>query len=65
MQNLWTPDDQMLLELINKYIVSGPTLERPDQYQMFCTKTDFSKDRMVAVLLKAGDSVETINSESQ
>ena len=65
MQNLWTPDDQMLLELINKYIVSGPTLERPDPYLRFYIKTYWSKDLMVVVLLQADELVESINLEAQ
>ena len=53
MHNLWNPDDQRLLELLKKYILSGPTLARPDPYIRFYTKKDWSKDVMGEVLLQA------------
>ena len=57
MQNLWTPDDQMLLERLNKQIVSGSTLSRPYPYRRFCIKTDWSKEGMGAVILQEDDYV--------
>ena len=65
MQNLWMKDYQRLLERINKDIVSGPTLAILDQSCRFYINTGLYKDGMGAVVLKADDSVEIINSEAQ
>ena len=62
MQNLWTPDDQRLLEQINKDIISVPTLTIPYTYRRFYIKTYWSKDGMGVVLLQIDDSVEAIKS---
>ena len=64
-QNLWTPDDQRLLGLISKDIVSRPTLERPDPYLRFYIKTYWSKDGMEEVIMQVDNSLEAINSEAQ
>ena len=64
-QNLCNPDDQNLLERINKDIVSGPTLEIPDPSIRLYIKTYWSKDGMVMVILQADDLAEAIKSESQ
>ena len=53
MQNLWSKEDQRLLERIKKDILSGPTLAIPDPYRRFYIKIDWSKDGMLAVLLQA------------
>ena len=65
MQNLWTPDDQRLLGLLSKDIVSRPTLEIPDPSQRFYIKTCWSKYRMEEVIVQADNSLEAINSEAQ
>ena len=51
LQNLWNLEDQRLLERLKKYILSGPTLVRPDPSRMFYTKTDWYKYGMGEVLL--------------
>ena len=38
MQNLWNIEDQILLGSLNKDILSGPTLERPDPSRRFYIK---------------------------
>ena len=58
MQNLWIPKDQRLLERLKDDIVAGPTLARPDPYQIIYIKTDWSKDRMGVVLMQSYYSVE-------
>ena len=65
MKNLWNPEDQRLLERLNKDILSGPTLERPDPSIRFYIKTYSSKDGIGYVLLKEYVSEEAINSEYQ
>ena len=58
MQNLCSPKYQRLLERLRGYIVSEPTLEISDPYQIFYVKTECSKYVMVSVILKAYESVE-------
>ena len=53
MKNLWNLVDQRLLERLNTDILEGPTLARPDPSRRLYIKTDWSKDGMGAVLLKA------------
>ena len=59
MKNLWNPEDQRLLERLNKDILSGPTLERPDSSRRFYTKRYWSKDRIGVVLMQADVSEES------
>ena len=40
MHNLWTPEYQRLLEIVNEYIIAGTKLERPDPYWRSYIKTD-------------------------
>ena len=65
MHNLWNPEDQRLLERLKKYISSGTDLEIPYPSRIFNIKTDWFKDVIGLVLLKANVSEEAINSESQ
>ena len=65
MQNLWNIEDQRLLECLNKYILSGPTLARPYPYIRFYIKIYWYKYGMLEVLLQADILVEAINSEAQ
>ena len=53
MQNLWNPEYQRLMEWLKKETLSGPILSIPDLYRRFYIKTDWFKDVMGAVLLKA------------
>ena len=53
MQKLWNIEDQRLLERLNKYILSGPTLAIPYLFRRFYINIDWSKDGMVAVLLQS------------
>ena len=53
MHNLWNPEDQGLLELLKKDILSGPTLSRPDPSRRLYIKKDYSKGGIEEVLLKA------------
>ena len=61
----WNPEDQRLMERLNKDILSGPTLARPDPSRRFYIKIDWSKDKMGAVLLQADVSKEAIKPEAQ
>ena len=65
MHNLFNTEEQRFLEKLNKDILSGPTLVRPYPSRMFYIKTYWSKDVMVAVLLKADVSEEARNPEEQ
>ena len=47
MENQWNPEHQMLLERLNKYILSGTTLSIPDPSRNFYIKAYWSKDGMV------------------
>ena len=44
MKNLCNPEDQRLLEKLNKDVVLGPTLARPDPYIKFNIKKDWNMD---------------------
>ena len=46
MQNLWNTEDNILLERLNKDILSVPTLAIPDPSRRFYIKIDCSKDGM-------------------
>ena len=65
MQNLWNTEDNILLERLNKDILSVPTLAIPDPSRRFYIKIDCSKDGMGAVLLQADVSEEARKSEAQ
>ena len=64
-QNLCNPEGQRLLELLNKYILSGPTLEKPEPSRRLYIKTDWYKDGMGAVLLQEDVSEEARKLEAQ
>ena len=64
-KNLCNPEGQRLLERLNKYILSEPTLERPDPSRRFYIKTDWYKDGMGAVLLQEDVSEEARKLEAQ
>ena len=51
MQNIWTPEDQSLLERLKKDIMAGPTLVRTDSSQRLYINRDWSKYGVGAVLL--------------
>ena len=65
MQHLWTSNDQMSLQWLNKDIVSGPTLARIDPHIMCYINKYWNKYVMGAVFFQKYDSVEARNSESQ
>ena len=65
MQNLWNLEEQRLLETLKKFILSGPTLARPNRSRRFYIKTYCSKYGMSVVIMQEYDSVEARNSESQ
>ena len=65
MQNLWNPEDQILLKRLKKEIVPGYTLERSCPSKRFYVNTDLSKGGIGTVLLQSDDSAKAINSESQ
>ena len=65
MQNLLTPEEQILLERLKDDIMAGPMLVRPEPYRRFYMDTDLSKDVMGGVLLKSDDSLEATKSEAQ
>ena len=65
MQNLWNPEEQSLLEMLKKDILSGPNLAIPDHSRRFYIKIDWSKDGTGAVILQVYVSEEAIKSESQ
>ena len=65
MKNLCKPKDQRFLEQINKDIVSGPTLARPETHQRLYINTYWYKDRIGSVLLQSDDSAEERNPEAQ
>ena len=41
MQNIWSIEDQRLLERLKKDILSGPTLAIPDPYRRFYIKKEW------------------------
>ena len=65
MQNLLTPEDQILLDRLKEDIIEGPTLVIPNPYCGFYIDTDLYKDVMGVVLLKADDSVGATKKEAQ
>ena len=65
MQNIWNTEDQSLMERLKKDILSGPTLSIPDPSRRFYINTDWSKDRMGAVLLQEYVSEESGKSEAK
>ena len=62
-QNLWNPEDQRLLERLKKYILSVPTLSRPEPSRRLYIKTYWPKNGMGAMILQADFSEEARNSE--
>ena len=58
MQNLWNPEDQKLLEMLKKDILSGPTLVILNSSRRFYINIDWSKDLIGAVLLQVDVSEE-------
>ena len=65
MQNLWNPNEQILLERIKKDIIAGPILSRPGPYRRFYINTDWSTEVMGVVLLWEDDSVKAINKRNK
>ena len=63
-QKLWTPQDQRLLERLEKDIRAGPTLAITDPHPKFYIKTDWYKDVMEVALLKVEESAEARKLES-
>ena len=53
MQNLWMPEDKMLLYQLKEGIMEGTMFEIPDPYQRFYIKTDWNKEGIEAVLLQS------------
>ena len=58
MKNIWTQEDQILLERLKGYILAGTMLARPDPSRIFYINKDCSKDGMGAAILQADTSVE-------
>ena len=65
MQNLWTSEDQSLLEILKEDIVAGDTSARPYPHQELYITLDCFKDVMGEVILQADNSVEARKSEAQ
>ena len=53
MQNLWMPEEKMLLYQLKEGIMEGTMFEIPDPYQRFYIKTDWNKEGIEAVLLQS------------
>ena len=61
---LWETQDDKLLQELNELILSGPVLARPDFSRRFYLKTDWSKEKMGAVLCQAEDTPKAREAEA-
>ena len=62
---LWSNEDEVILRDLKVDILKGPTLARPNHNRRFYLKSDWSKDKMGAVLLQADDSPQAIKAEAE
>ena len=53
MTELWTDEHEAVLTQLKQDIIAGPVLARPHPDWRFYLKTDWSKEKMGAVLLQA------------
>ena len=65
MTELWTTQHDEILAQLKKDVIAGPILARSDPSRHFYLKTDWSKDKMGAVLLLADDSPTASTAEDR
>lgn len=65
MSELWTSEHESLLVDLTAEILKGPLLARPNHERRFYLKSNWSKDKMGAVLLQPDDTPAAVKAEER
>jgi hypothetical protein len=65
MTRLWDDEHEKVLSELKRDILAGPVLARPDPNRRFYLKSDWSKEKMGAVLLQADSSPQAKAAEAK